>query len=131
MFLDREGFEVFPEPADRNIYRERHRLSSDQDVPDTYGKAPAIKMELVDDGLFNHVGNLLDCMRSRTHPHSDIEYGHRSSSTCILGNVALRTKERLHWDVANQTLLNGSAAANKLLTREYRAPWKLTVQNEG
>jgi predicted dehydrogenase len=131
MFLDRGGFEVFPEPADRTMYRERHRLSSDQDVPDTYGKAPAIKMELVDDGLFNHVGNLLDCMRSRTHPHSDIEYGHRSSSTCILGNVALRTKERLRWDVANQTLLNGSAAANKLLTREYRAPWKLTVQNEG
>ena len=84
-------------------------------------------MELVDDGLLNHVGNLLDCMRSRTHPHSDIEYGHRSSSACILGNVALRTKERLHWDVANQTLLNGSAAAHKLLTREYRAPWKLTV----
>ena len=86
-------------------------------------------MEMVDDGLLNHVDNLLDCMRTRKHPHSDIEFGHRSSSTCILGNVALRTREHLRWDVANQTLLKASSAAQKLLGREYRAPWKLTVQD--
>ena len=42
----------------------------------------------------------------------------------------MRTKEHLRWDAANQTLLNASPAAQKLLTREYRAPWKLTVQDE-
>jgi hypothetical protein len=41
--------------------------------------------------------------------------------------VALRSKERLQWDVANQKLLKGSPAAQKLLSREYRAPWKLVV----
>jgi predicted dehydrogenase len=131
MFLDREGFEVFPEPAPAKYYLENHRSATEKDVPEFYGKAPAMKMELVDNGLLNHVDNLLDCMRTRKHPHSDIEYGHRSSSTCILGNVALRTREHLQWDVANQTLLKSSPAAQKLLTREYRAPWKLTVQDEG
>ena len=130
MFLDREGFEVFPEPASAKYYLENHRSATEKDVPEYYGKAPAMKMELVDNGLLNHVDNLLDCMRTRKHPHSDIEYGHRSSSTCILGNVALRTKEHLQWDVANQALLKASPAAQKLLGREYRAPWKLTVQNE-
>ena len=88
-----------------------------------------MKMERVDDGLENHVGNFLDCMRSRTHPHTDIEYGHRSSSACLLGNVALRTQEHLRWDVANQDLLKGSPAAKKLLGREYRAPgnWRCRV----
>ena len=63
-----------------------------------------MKMERVDDGLLMHVGNLLECMRTRKHPQSDIEYGHRSSSCCLLGNVALRAKEHLEWDVANQKL---------------------------
>ncbi len=79
-----------------------------------------MKMEQVDDGLLNHVGNLLECMRTRKTPQTDIEYGHRSSSACLLGNVALRTKERLEWDVANQKLIKGGPAAQKLL--EPRIP---------
>ena len=70
---------------------------------------------------------MLECMRSRQHPQSDIECGHRSSSCCLLGNVALRAKEHLEWDVANQKLTKGSPAAQRLLGRDYRAPWKLTV----
>jgi len=31
------------------------------------------------------------------------------------------------WDAANQKMTGGSAKAQKLLDREYRAPWKLTV----
>jgi hypothetical protein len=33
----------------------------------------------------------------------------------------------LEWDVAGQRLIKGSPAAQKLVDREYRAPWKLTV----
>jgi hypothetical protein len=86
-----------------------------------------MKMERVDDGLLNHVGDLLDCMRSRKHPHSDIEFGHRTTSALLLGNVAIRTREHLQWDVANQNLVKASPAAQKLIGREYRAPWQLTV----
>jgi len=64
-------------------------------------------------------------VKSRQRPTSDIETGHRSTSTCLLGNVAYRSKERIVWDVASQRVVQGSAEAKKLLSREYRAPWKL------
>jgi hypothetical protein len=37
-------------------------------------------------------------------PGCAIEFGHRSTSACLLGNVALRSNERLEWDVASQRL---------------------------
>ena len=113
MFVDREGFQVFPESNEAEGKR----------VP----KTAEMKMERVDDGLENHVANMLDCMKTRKLPQSDIEFGHRSTSACLLGNVALRSKERLEWDVASQRLIKGSPAAQKLLGREYRPPWKLEV----
>jgi hypothetical protein len=66
-------------------------------------------------------------MKTRKAPQTDIEFGYRSTSTCLLGNVALRSKERLEWDVAGQRLIKGGPVAQKLLGREYRAPWKLVV----
>jgi hypothetical protein len=66
-------------------------------------------------------------MRTRKLPQSDIEYGYHSTSACLLGNVALRSNERVEWDVASQRLTKGSTAAQKLLSREYRPPWKLVV----
>ncbi len=127
MFLDRSGFEVFPEPVTQGDYREINASAGGKGEQKVLGKAPVMKMEQVDDGVLEHVGNFLECIRTRKHPQTDIEYGHRSTSCCLLGNVALRSKERLEWDVANQALLKGGPAAQKLLGREYREPWKLTV----
>ena len=115
MFLDRSGFEVFPE-------KQKPGRRQEMDA-----HARPMQMDEVDDGLFNHVGNMLECMKSRALPMSDIEYGHRSSSACLLANVALRAKERIACDVANRRLIGGSPAAQKLLTRDYRSPWKLVV----
>jgi predicted dehydrogenase len=126
MFLDREGFQVFPESAEQGDYREVHRPGSGMEHEER-GKSPAMKMSRIDDGLVVHVGNMLECMRTRNRPAADIEIGHRSSSCCLLGNVALRSKERLEWDVPNQRLTKGGPAAQKLLNREYREPWKLEV----
>ncbi|HZP01841.1 MAG TPA: Gfo/Idh/MocA family oxidoreductase [Terriglobia bacterium] len=113
MFVDRGGFQVYPE-----------RKTEDKKEVD---RTATMHMDVVNDGLFDHVGNLLDCMKTRKLPASDIEIGHRSSSTCLLANVALRTRERIEWDVTTQRLIKGGAAAQKLLSREYRAPWKLVV----
>jgi predicted dehydrogenase len=113
LFVDRSGFRVYPEK----------RQYDKKDVDRT----ATMQMDQVNDGLFDHVANFLDCIKTRKLPASDIEIGHRTSSACLLGNVALRSKERLEWDVANQRLIKGGPAAQKLLSREYRAPWKLTV----
>ncbi len=113
MFLDRGGFQVYPE--------KRHYGSNEA------ARTPDMKMEEVNNSHFDHVRNFLDCVKSRQRPLSDIEIGHRSTSVCLLGNVAYRSKERLVWDVANERLIQGSAKAKELLGREYRAPWKLEV----
>lgn len=113
LFVDRSGFKLYPE-------KRRH---SDKQIE----FVPAMEMAEVNDGLHDHVGNMLECMKTRQRPASDIEIGHRTSSACLLGNVALRSKERIVWDVANQRLVEGGPEARKLLSREYRPPWKLVV----
>jgi hypothetical protein len=126
LFVDREGFQVYPEMASEGDYRELRR-SSNEEKARPKGKTPEMKMVCVEDGLSAHVQNMLDCMRSRKLPTTDIETGHRSTTACLLGNVALRSKERLEWDVASQKLKKGGPIAQKLLAREYRSPWRLEV----
>jgi hypothetical protein len=94
-----------------------------KEVPQT----ASMEMKSVNNSHFDHVRNFLDCVKSRQRPISDIEIGHRSTSTCLLGNVALRSKARIVWDVEKQALASGSSTkrAQRYLTRDYRAPWKL------
>ncbi len=61
-------------------------------------------------------------MKSRQQPTSDIEIGHRSSSTAILGNIAYRTGRRITWDGENEEIVV-DPEASKLLAYPYRAPW--------
>ena len=64
-------------------------------------------------------------MRTRERPASDIEICQRSTTACLLGNVALRSKLRIDWDEANWTTVQ--PAARGLLRREARDPWKIVV----
>lgn len=114
LLLDRAGFQLFPEKKGNSAGKQVDRTAT-------------MQMAQADDGLYNHMGNLLECMRSRTLPACDIETGYRSSTACLLGTVALRSNERVLWDTARQQLIGGSPAAAKLLGREYRPPWRLEV----
>lgn len=122
MFVDRDGFKVYPETRPTHM-----KEGTPSETGKEVDRTASMQMDCVNDGLFDHVMNFLDCMKSRKQPASDIEIGHRTSSACLLGNVALRSKERLEWDVANQRLIRGGPAAQKLLSRDYRPPWKLVV----
>ncbi len=66
--------------------------------------------------------NLLACRETRAKPVADIEQGHISSASCILGNLALKLGRELRWDPTTHTVI-GDAEANQLLARPYRAPW--------
>jgi predicted dehydrogenase len=113
LFIDRSGFAVYPE---------KKRQGKEE-----VDRSPSMQMESVNDSHRDHVRNFLDCVKSRQRPISDIEVGHRSTSVCLLGNVALRSRQRLEWDVARQELLGGGTEAQQLLCRNYRTPWKLRV----
>jgi predicted dehydrogenase len=104
LFVDRSLYQVFPERG--------------SDLQPS-------EMKRVGDAHLNHWANFLACIKSRQKPASDIENCYRSSATCLLGNVAYRSKLRLDWDDQAQTLLQREA--RRYLHREYRKPWKLVV----
>ncbi len=74
----------------------------------------------------DHMGNFLDCLKTRQKPICDVEIGHRSVTVCHIGVIALRSGKKLRWDPAKEAFLD-DADANKWLHRDMRAPWKLEV----
>ena len=113
MYLNRSGFEVHPEK--RRVGREKVDMMESS------------QMKRVNDGHEAHVPNFLDAMKSRRLPQSDIEIADRSTNVCHLANIALRSRRRIVWDPKRQVLIEGGGEAKKLLSREYRKPWKLEV----
>jgi predicted dehydrogenase len=70
----------------------------------------------------NHHQNFLDCIKSRQAPIANVEVGHRSSTLCHLGNIAMLLKRPLKWDPVKEEFL-GDDAANRMRWRPRRAPW--------
>jgi len=104
LYLDRNFFEVVPEEKS-DLQRERVKRSNDMNDA--------------------HWANFLECVKTRAKPASDVETCHRSTATCLLGNIALRSKLRIDWDDKSGTVRQ--RAARKYLKREYRKPWRLSV----
>src|SRR6185312_10669629 len=72
----------------------------------------------------NHFGNWLSCIKSGKQAICPASVGHRSASICHLGNIGYHLGRKLIWDpVAEQFV--GDEKANKELSREPRAKWKL------
>jgi predicted dehydrogenase len=107
LIVDNNGWEVVAEPKKREKVVEMRR------------RAPA-----GDNARVAHARNFLDCVRSRQQPVENLDVGHHVSAVAALGNIALRSKSRIEWDAAAERV-TGNEAANALLRREYRAPWKL------
>jgi hypothetical protein len=114
LVVDRAGWEVYPE-------------TDAKDKPREYRSAGLPRQDAGrQDYHLLHVRNFLDCMRSRKQPRSDVEIGHNSMIACHLGNMAFRLGRRVDWNVENEKVVN-DPEAQKLVTREYRAPWTLSM----
>ncbi len=74
--------------------------------------------------VVDHHNNFLDCIHTRKRPNADVEIGHRSTSACLLANIAVDCRRQLHWDGQAERFINDEAA-NRHLYRPYRAPWHL------
>jgi hypothetical protein len=53
---------------------------------------------------------------------AEVEIGHRSTIVPHLGNIAIRTGRKLHWDAAREEIVGDREAAT-LLSRDARQPW--------
>ena len=72
----------------------------------------------------DHFRNFIDCVLSRKEPIAPCEVAHRSISIAHLGNIAMQLGRDLKWDPRRERFAS-DAEANKMLSRPYRAPWKL------
>jgi predicted dehydrogenase len=78
----------------------------------------------------NHMGNFIQCFRSRQQPICNVNIGFRSVTVCHLGVIATRffPGQILHWDPREERFTGERAAqANTHLSRPMRAPYRLPV----
>jgi len=72
----------------------------------------------------NHIGNFLECIRTRKETITPVEVAHRSISVGLLGEIAMTTKQKIQWDPEKEKII-GNADASKMLMRNFREPWKI------
>jgi len=66
--------------------------------------------------LKNEKRDFIDCVKSRGQTLEDAEVGHRTTSLCHLGHIAVKVGGKLKWDPAAERFTN-SEEANHLLSR--------------
>jgi len=103
--VNRNGYSVFPNDKRAEPVVEKSKALADMNVP--------------------HWKNFLECLRTRAKPVSDIETCVRSTTTCILANLALRHSATLDWDDKAFTVKQHDV--KPYLKAKYRSPWKLEV----
>lgn len=74
----------------------------------------------------NHMGNFLDCVKSRKAPICPVSVGHRSASLCHLGVTAIRLGRKLNWDPEKEQFVNDAEAQSYLL-RPMRKPYDYSM----
>jgi hypothetical protein len=69
-----------------------------------------------------HAQAFIGVLRDGRKCPCDVATGHASTTVAHLGNIALATGRKLHWDAPRQRFLD-DPAADKLLGREWRGEW--------
>ena len=74
----------------------------------------------------NHTANLIEAMKSRKQPISDVWTHNRMLEICHLSNIAMRLDRELNWDPVKREIV-GDAQANSFLAREYRKGYEINM----
>jgi predicted dehydrogenase len=71
-------------------------------LPGTLTPEPAIHVRSSGDGTLTHLGNWLDCIRSRKAPNAPMRVGHQAARTSHIANAALRAGRRVRFNAASE-----------------------------
>lgn len=128
LYFGTRGYEIVPEAIIPHVFPARSPVHRELERNYRTGAKPEIAAKRVEGEIrdSDHARNFLDCVRSRATPSCDIEFAHRCTSAALIANIAHRTKSFLHWDAESERFTNNDAA-NKLLSYEYRAPYRLST----
>ena len=111
MILDRSGYTITPDIG---------KKGEEETVSNVFTENVHIQ------SLKAHAEVFLDCIRTRKKSPADIETGHNSTNPGHLMNIAWKLGRQIAWDADKEQVI-GDEEANALVTKEYRAPWKLEV----
>ena len=92
-------------------------------------REPGPSAKNTEDTTYLHVDNFLKAMQSRKHTdlNCDIEVGHISAALCHMANISYRTGDKLRFNPVTERFV-GNDEANRLITRDYRAPYVVPAQ---
>jgi len=92
--------------------------------PDDLFERMKLTTREVNIGDNNHHENWFDCVRTRRQPSCGEEIGHRGASLGHLSVIGFKVGQSLTWDPQTEQF-QGNDAANRLLGRSIRSPWRL------
>ena len=84
-----------------------------------------IKLKDTDVHLYkskDHMGNFIECIKTRKKPVSPIEAAVQSDLISHLSNAAIRLKRPIKWDPKKEQIVGDNEAA-KAINRKMRSPW--------
>ena len=90
-------------------------------------KIRRIKLKDSDTHLYQskrHVGNFIDCIKTRKQPISTIEAAVQSDLISHMGNAVVRLGRSIKWDPKKEQVI-GDPETAKILNRKAREPWSI------
>ncbi len=114
LYVNRGFWEITPESR---RYREPE--------PRVEQRMEPARGESANNSTDDHWRDFIAAVRNRNKPVCDIEIGHKSTAMALLGNVSLRSRQRMDWDPVAETTNNKEART--YLQNDYREPWKLEL----
>ncbi len=124
LVLTRAGWEVLPEMNNTGRNFPYCYPCDPEPVKATPRMEPVAFQKGEGKGLYNHVGNMLQCVKTRQLPNADIAIGAEVAKLSHIANISSRVGRALNWDEATNTFGN-DAEANAFIKAYYRAPWEL------
>ena len=114
MVVDRSRISIAPEPKGKKTQLAAgYLLSEEEEI-------------LSADDQFRHSEVFLQNIRQRKQPETDAQTGHYATNFGHLMNISWEVGRSIRWDGEKEQIID-DAEANSLVTKPYRAPWKLEV----
>ena len=123
VWVDRSGFDSSKEELKETLNKRDEKTG--QVVKSA--KAKVLGDDVIKTKLYNspgHQRNFLDCVKSHQPTITPVTTAHHSAIPGHLALISLMTESTVKWDPEKEVII-GNDAASKLLSREYRGPWKL------
>mgnify|MGYP001116758590 CR=1 FL=1 len=124
LVLDRFGYEIYSNTGSKPYRLYEFPLEPPVEtmagVP--YAGPAQAEVKGAQDGPFQRM--FLDCVKQGKQPSVDLEFSHRVSALCQLGNIAYLTRRRIYWDGEEETCTDNPEAA-RLLARPRRKGYEL------